>query len=61
MSVCAVVRNEDNVVINKIIAEPTDLPQDGCYLVLIPEGSMCDMGWVWDGSNFVDPNASAAE
>lgn len=56
MSNCAVVEITDNVVINKIVAEPTDTPPDGTYLVLIPDGVMCDIGWIWNGSEFIDPN-----
>lgn len=56
MATCAVVRTEDNVVVNKIVAEPTNLAPDGTYLVLIPDGVMCDMGWVWNGTEFVNGN-----
>lgn len=61
MSNCAVVRNTDNIVVNKIVAEPTDLPPDGTYLVLIEDGVACDIGWVWNGVVFVDPNAPQPE
>lgn len=55
MSNCAVVQLSDNIVVNKIVAEPTDLPPDETYLVLIPDGVMCDMGWLWDGTDFIEP------
>ena len=55
MANCAVVQLIDNVVVNKIVAEPTDLAPDGCYLVLIPDEVPCDMGWTWDGTNFIEP------
>lgn len=56
MSNCAVVQSSDNVVINKIVAELTDLSPEGTYLVLISDGVMCDMGWTWNGTEFVNPN-----
>lgn len=61
MSNCAVVRLSDNVVINKIVAEPTDLAPDGTQLILIADGVMCDIGWIWNGTDFVDPNSPAVE
>lgn len=61
MSTCAVVQLSDNVVINKIVAEPTDLAPDGTQLIPIPEGVMCDMGWTWNGSEFVNPNPPVEE
>lgn len=61
MSNCAVVRSSDNVVENKIVAEPTDLAPVGTYLVLIPDGVMCDIGWIWNGTDFIDPNPSPGE
>jgi hypothetical protein len=54
MSNCAVV-NADNVVVNLIVAELTDIPPEGCTLVEIPA---CDIGWVWDGVRFNPPEAS---
>lgn len=56
MSNCAVVRLTDNIVINKIVADPADLAPDGTQLILIPEGVMCDMGWIWNGTDFINPN-----
>ena len=52
---CAVV-NEDNVVENIIVAEPDDLAPVGCVLIAITD--RCDIGWVWNGSEFIDPNYS---
>jgi hypothetical protein len=53
----AVVDTITNVVVNKIVADAaTDIAPDGTYLVNIPDGVMCDIGWLWDGTNFVDPN-----
>lgn len=42
MTICAVI-DSNNQLINTIIAEPTDLPPDGCTLVEIPQG------YYWDG------------
>jgi len=53
----AVVDDQTNIVLNKIVADATiDPAPDGTYLVNIPDGVMCDIGWLWDGTNFVDPN-----
>jgi len=54
MSNCAVV-NADGVVVNIIVAEPTDIPPEGCTLVLLP---FCDIGYTWDGKNFNPPQAN---
>lgn len=56
MTICAVVDSTTGVVANKIMADPSDIAPEGCELVLIPEGVMCDIGWVWDCAVFVDPN-----
>lgn len=60
MANCAVVQLSDGVVINKIVAEPTDLAPDGCQLILIDE-VVCDIGWVWNGDEFINPNPSTSE
>ena len=40
-----------------IVADPdVDPPPDGTYFVPIPDGVPCNIGWVWDGTTFVDPN-----
>jgi len=51
MTTCAVI-DSSNTVINIIIAEPTDIPPDGCTLVEIP---VCNTGYIWDGQNFIPP------
>lgn len=55
MSNCAVVQISDNIVVNKIVADSTDVPPDGTMLVVIEDGVMCDIGWTWDGTNFIEP------
>jgi len=52
MATCAVVQISDGVVINKIIAEVTDLAPDGCQLILI-DNVVCDIGWTWNGATFI--------
>lgn len=61
MTVCAVVQISDNIVVNKIVAEPTDLAPNDTYLVVIPDGVMCDMGWTWNKTEFVNPNPPPVE
>lgn len=56
MSNCAVIDLETNIVINKIVAEPIDLAPDGTYLILIADGVICDIGWIWNGLEFINPN-----
>jgi hypothetical protein len=50
MTTCAVI--QDNVVVNIIVAEPTDIPPEGCILVELP---ICDIGYTWDGKRFNPP------
>lgn len=52
---CAVI-DTNGVVVNIIMAEPSDLAPLGCFLVAIPDAAFCDIGWVWDGTAFVNPN-----
>jgi len=54
---CAVVQSADNVVVNIIVALPSDPVPDGCFLVEVMNGQDCNMGWVYDGANFVAPSA----
>lgn len=57
MSRIAVVRNEDNVCVNIIVAEANDPAPGGCFLVDI-DNTLCNIGWVYDPlvNDFVDPN-----
>lgn len=61
MANLAVVRIDDNIVINMIVAEPSDPAYEGTYFVEILDGVMCDIGWLWNGSVFIDPNPPAEE
>lgn len=54
MATCAVVQLSDGLVVNKIVADPTDIAPDNCQLILIDE-VMCDIGWTWNGIEFVNP------
>lgn len=51
MANCAVV-DSDGVVVNIIVAEPTDTPPENCTLV---ELLYCDIGYTWDGKRFNPP------
>ncbi len=52
---CAVVQLLDGLVVNIIIAMPSDEPQIGCELIEVASGEPCNIGWYWNGSMFVDP------
>lgn len=54
MSICAVV-DANNVVVNIIVAEPTDVSPDGCTLVPL---LYCNIGDIWDGKKFNPPVGS---
>lgn len=51
MTTCAVL-DKNNVVVNIIVAEPTDLPPEGCILVLVNDGEFVDFNCVYDGVTF---------
>lgn len=53
---CAVCQLSDGLVINMIVAAPSDLPPDGTQLVEVMNEQPCDIGWYWDGVQFTDPN-----
>lgn len=59
--ICAVCDKETNIVINRVVANSLDVAPDNAYLIEIPDGVMCDMGWLWDGSNFINPNPPETE
>ena len=50
MATCAVIK--DSVVVNIIVAEITDTPPDGTFLIEIP---YCNIGYTWDGVRFNPP------
>ena len=50
MSICAVV--EGNLVVNMIVAEPTDTPLDSCILVLVPANLPVQIGYTYQDPYF---------
>jgi hypothetical protein len=52
---CAVVRLSDGLVLNTIIATPSDVPPDECQLIEVMNGQRCGIGFTWDGNNFIEP------
>lgn len=57
MTTCAVV-DENNIVVNVIIAEPTDPAPIGCQLIVSPDsyGDYADIGDIWQDNRFIHPN-----
>jgi hypothetical protein len=53
---CAVCDNNTNKVVNTIIAESLDVAPDNTYLVEITNDMWCDIGYIWDGVQFINPN-----
>lgn len=56
---CAVVRLSDGLVINAIVAAPSDPAPDGCQLIEIMTGQMCDIGWYYANGVFNGPRTYA--
>jgi hypothetical protein len=57
MTTCAVCQLSDGLVVNIIVAEPTDpYPQQGCQLIVTPDqdGNNANIGWIWNGTDFVE-------
>lgn len=52
---CAVCRLSDGLVLNTIIALPSDPAPDGCQLVEIMTGQACDIGWFYADGVFQGP------
>jgi len=52
MAKCAVI--QDGLVVNIIVADITDTPPEGCFLIELP---FCDIGYTWDGVRFNPPKA----
>ena len=61
MSTCAVCQLSDGLVVNVIIADPTDPAPDNCQLILVPDGTPCGIGWIWNGTEFINPNPIVEE
>jgi hypothetical protein len=45
------------LVVNIIVAVPSDPAQDGCQLIEIINDQPCDIGWYWTGTEFIPPPA----
>lgn len=56
---CAVVRLSDGLIINAIVASPSDVAPDGCKLVEIMNGQLCDIGWYYIDGEFRGPRTYA--
>lgn len=59
--ICAVCDKETKEVLNIIIAEASDLSPEGTFLVEVLNGVVCNIGWTWDGTNFINPNPPEPE
>ena len=53
MTTCAVI-DGNNIVINLIVADPVDPPPSGCILAFKPDTIFVDLGYTWNGTNFLD-------
>jgi len=49
---CAVCQLSDGLVINIIVAAPSDPWPDDCQIIEIMTGQKCDIGWYWNGIEF---------
>jgi len=56
---CAVCQLADGLVVNIIIAVPSDPAPDGCQLIEIMSLQPCDIGWAWDDTAFNAPVGDA--
>lgn len=56
---CAVCRLSDGLIINMIVATPSDLAPDGCQLVEVMNGQICDIGWYYVEGDFHGPTIYA--
>lgn len=52
---CAVCQLFDGLVVNIIMASPSDPAPEDCQLIEIMAGQDCDIGWYWDGVTFFPP------
>jgi hypothetical protein len=52
---CAVCRLTDGLVMNTIIAAPSDPAPNGCQLVEIMTGQLCNIGWFYVNDVFNGP------
>lgn len=52
---CAVCRLSDGLVMNTIVASPYDPAPEGCQLVEIMTGQLCNIGWYYANGIFNAP------
>jgi hypothetical protein len=55
MTTCAVCQLSDGLVINLIVAEPTDLAPNECQLIITPDaqGNNANIDDIWNGTVFI--------
>lgn len=56
---CAVVRLSDGLVMNTIVASPSDPAPVGCELIEIMTGQPCNIGWYYANGIFNGPRTYA--
>lgn len=54
-TVCAVIRLSDYIVVNSIMALPSDTPPEGCMLVTVMNDQAFDIGWKYVDGQFEGP------
>jgi len=54
MTTCAIIQLSDGLVVNVIVAAPSDPAPDKCQLITTPDefGVDAQIGWYWDGLTF---------
>lgn len=55
ITTCAVCRLSDGLVMNTIIASPSDTPPNGCELIEIMNEQLCNIGWYYANNTFNGP------
>lgn len=60
MATCAVL-DSNNVVVNLIVADPADSPPSGFTLVFKPDNVFVDLGYTWNGVNFLDKEGNVSQ
>ncbi len=56
---CAVCRLSDGLVMNIIVAQPSDPAPEGCQLIEIMNGQACGIGWYYADGVFNGPRTFA--
>ena len=60
MATCAVL-DSNNIVVNLIVADPVDTPPSGCTLVFKPDNISVNMGYTWNGTDFLDQEGNVCQ